>query len=81
MNWRSDWKPIPRSGAFSSSSENSWNPEFGPAQFTGNLAQMLGTKDVGHGPKMAQSCIFGSGRCLARPLLIRVWSQAIQVFK
>ncbi len=29
---------------------------------------MLGTKDVGHGPKMAQSCIFGSGVLLGTTL-------------
>jgi hypothetical protein len=55
--------------------------EIGPAQITGNLAQLLGKHGVGQGPKMAQSCVLDETYGLARPLLIRVWSQAIQVFK
>ncbi|HKP23535.1 MAG TPA: hypothetical protein VJV39_06700 [Dongiaceae bacterium] len=56
-------------------------PEIMPAQITGNLAQLLGKQGVGQGPKMAQSWAFDETYGLARPLLIRVWSQAIQVFK
>jgi hypothetical protein len=41
----------------------------------------LGKHGVGQGLKMAQSCELGQTHRLARPLLIRVWSQAIQVFK
>ncbi len=51
------------------------------AQITGTLAQLLGREEVGHGPEMAQSCVFDPRDRLARPLLIRVRSQAIQVFK
>jgi hypothetical protein len=42
---------------------------------------MLGKEDVGHSLKMAQSWVLDLRYGLARPLLIRVWSQAIQVFK
>jgi hypothetical protein len=52
-----------------------------PAQFAGNLAQLLGKQGVGQGAKMAQSWVLDETYGLARPLLIRVWSQAIQVFK
>jgi hypothetical protein len=51
------------------------------AQIPGNIAQSLGKDGVEHALKMAQSCTLRSGDCLARPLLMRVWSQAIQVFK
>jgi hypothetical protein len=81
MNWRSDWNPILRSDASSSARGSASALEIAPAQNAGNLAQMLGTNGVEHGSEMAQSCTFGSGGCLARPLLIRAWSQAIQVFK
>jgi hypothetical protein len=56
-------------------------PEIVPAHFAGNLAQLLGKQGVGQGSKMAQSWVLDETYGLARPLLIRVWSQAIQVFK